>query len=255
MPATAPHKLRFRWDPEWRLVLLSLMLVPLFAGLGFWQLARAEEKRQIGFRSEQQRLLPRVSLESLDVTTESLAYRPVLLEGVFLHDRDFLLDNRTRQGRYGMEVLTPLRLDQGALVLVNRGWMAADPSRRELPAVPVVEGRVALSGYVYVPPGESYTLGEIAATGGWPRLVQAIEMQVLGQLLQEELWPHTVRLDAGGPPALLADWPLVNVRPEKHQAYALQWFAMSAVLSLFAVWRNSNLSDIWRARREGEESR
>ncbi len=254
MPGTATQELRFRWDPEWRLVLVSVLLVPLFVGLGFWQLARAEEKEQIAAHWELQRQQPPADLASVDPADPNLAYRPVQLRGEYLAGRDFLLDNRVRDRRYGVEVLSPLRLEDGRLVLVNRGWLAADPARRELPAVPPAGGELLLQGYVYVQPGESYTLGQDDTSGDWPRLVQALDMPLLAAALEAELWPYTVRLSAGSATALRADWPLLNLRPEKHGAYALQWFAMAAVLALFALWRNSNLSELRRARRERKQS-
>ena len=253
MPGTARHKPTFRWRLEWRSALLAVSILPLFIALGFWQLSRAEEKRQINARWEQQRQQPAQPLEVLSPDPAALAYRPVSLRGEFLSGRDFLLDNRIRQGRYGVEVLSPLRLDDGTLVLVNRGWLAGDPYRQSLPAVPVAPGPVALTGYVYVPPGESYTLGDVIEGRGWPRLVQAIEMPVLSTALGETLWPFTVRLDADSPTALLAEWPIVNTGPAKHQGYAVQWFAMAAALLLLALWRNSNLSELVQARRERKQ--
>ncbi|MEE4191120.1 MAG: SURF1 family protein [Halieaceae bacterium] len=250
MPGTATHSPRLRWDIEWRTAAFALLLVPLFCALGVWQLGRAEEKRAIAEGWEQHRLQPAVALDALPDNPDTLRYRPVVLKGEFLTGRDFLLDNRIRQGRYGVEVITPLRGPSGELVLVNRGWLAGDPYRQALPEVVEAPGELELVGYVYVPPGESFTLGDIAADTGWPRLVQAIDPVAMAEMLGEPVWPYTVRLNADSPAALLADWPLVNARPEKHEAYAAQWFAMAAVLALFALWRNTNLSDLWRARKE-----
>lgn len=253
MPVTSRHKPAFRWRLEWRSALLAAAIIPLFIALGLWQLSRADEKRQINARWEEQRQQPARPLEALPLDPVALAYRPVSLRGEFLSDRDFLLDNRIRQGRYGVEVLSPLRLEGGTLVLVNRGWLAGDPYRQNLPSVPVVSGPLALEGYVYVSPGQSYTLGEVVAGSGWPRLVQAIDMPALSGVLGEDLWPYSVRLAADSPAALLAEWSIVNVVPAKHQGYAVQWFAMATALLLLALWRNSNLSELVQARRERKE--
>lgn len=250
MPGTARPNLRLHWDIEWRTAAFALLLVPLFCALGNWQLGRADEKRVIAERWEQQRRQPPVPLAEVPLDPETLAYRPVLLEGEFLQGRDFLLDNRIQEGRYGVEVISPLRLNSGGLVLVNRGWLAGDPYRQSLPTVEAIEGPQRLRGYVYVPPGESFTLGDIAADAGWPRLVQAIDPTVMSGMLGEPGWPYTVRLAVDSPAALMADWPLVNVQPEKHEAYAAQWFSMAVVLTLFALWRNTNLSELWQARKE-----
>jgi cytochrome oxidase assembly protein ShyY1 len=43
-------------------------------------------------------------------------------------------------------------------------------------------------------------------------------------------FPHSVRLAEGSPGALTRYWPVISTAPEKHRAYAVQWFAMAAVL-------------------------
>ncbi len=253
MPGTATQNWRPRWDIEWRTAAFALLLVPLFCALGSWQLGRADEKRAIAERWERQRQQPPVPIEQLATDDDTLAYRRVRLQGEFLPGRDFLLDNRIREGRYGVELLSPLRLASGGLVLVNRGWLAGDPYRRELPEIPALVGEQDLLGHVYVPPGEDFTLGELAGDDRWPRLLQAVEPGAMGTMLGETVWPYTVRVDADGPAALLADWPLVNVQPEKHEAYAAQWFVMAFVLAGFALWRNTNLSE-WRQARKQEQA-
>ncbi|NCF18346.1 MAG: SURF1 family protein, partial [Haliea sp.] len=40
--------------------------------------------------------------------------------------------------------------------------------------------------------------------------------------------------------ALAIDWKVVNVSPEKHRGYAVQWFTMAAVLTVFYFLRCSN---------------
>ena len=37
------------------------------------------------------------------------------------------------------------------------------------------------------------------------------------------------------------DWQIVNVSPEKHTGYAVQWFVMAVVLGIFYILRSSNL--------------
>jgi cytochrome oxidase assembly protein ShyY1 len=251
MSNTASEHERIRWQFEWRLSLFAAFFITLFVCLGFWQLQRAEEKRAIARQWQFQREQAPVGLAALTSTAAELAYRPVLLSGSFLENRQFLLDNRIRRGRYGVEVISPLQDDSGQLVLVNRGWLAADPTRRELPAIPALAGRVTVQGYIYVPPGDSYLLGAIASDRGWPRLVQAAEVGAMGEMLGRPLFPYIVRLAPDSAGALVADWPLVNARPEKHTAYAFQWFAMALVLLLLFLWRSSNAGELFKHYRAG----
>lgn len=245
----------FQFDPEWRITLVVLVMVPLMVGLGFWQLQRAEEKAALAAAFEQRQLQPPADLGELwDMPEGSLAYTPVTLSGVFLPDKYFLLDNRIQGGRFGYEVVGIVEL-QGSdrMVLVNRGWIAADPARLQRPEVPAVSGLARLTGHVYVAPGAPYLLAEQSLEGGWPKLLQAVEMDklvpVVGAISGGRVFSYPIRIDAGAPGALSVDWKVVNVSPQKHQGYAVQWFAMALVLSIFYLLRSSNLWQLLREHR------
>lgn len=239
-------------DLEWRTTLATLLLLPLLTGLGFWQLQRAAEKASIAAAWELRQSQPPVPLGQLwDEPAQRLAYQQVTLSGEFISNEYFLLDNRIYAGRFGVEVLGIVRLDGGGgLVLVNRGWLAADPARRALPAVPRVTGRVELTGHVYVAPDPPYLLGEQEMGSDWPITLQALEMAKILPVLESigggRVFPYPVRLAGGEPGALAVDWQLVNTSPDKHRAYAVQWFTMAAVLLVFFLLRSSNLWQLLR---------
>jgi len=246
----------FRFDPEWRTTLFALLMVPALAALGVWQLSRAQEKEALGAAFEAQQALPPAPLADLaGADPQQLAYRPVRLDGRFRDAQYFLLDNRLQHGRYGNEVIAVFELDgPPGLALVNRGWLPADPARTALPVAPEVPGEVSIRGQVYVPPGQPYLLKEQALPSGWPKRVQAAQVERLAPALGEDaarLFPYLVRIDAGETGALSVGWQVVNVSPAKHYGYALQWFLMSAVLVLLYLLRSSNLRQ-WLAARRGK---
>ncbi len=238
---------RLTFDLEWRTTLFTLILVPLMVGLGFWQLQRAEDKALLAVSWEQRQSAPPAPVQLLwDEPIKALAYRPVTVSGVYEPDRYFLLDNRIYEGRFGYEVLGIVRLaESDRSVLVNRGWIAGDGARLELPMVPPVNGRVELVGHVYIAPGAPYMLAEQQLDDAWPKVLQALEMEKILSALDgpagAQLFPYSVRIAAGQPGALTVDWQVVNVSPEKHRAYAVQWFTMAAVLLLFYLARSSNV--------------
>ena len=151
-----------KFDPEWRITLFTVLLVPLMVFLGFWQMQRAEEKIQLAASFEQQQLRPPAPLVMGLATSdaEALAYLPVHLSGRFRDQQYFLLDNRMNGGNYGNEVVAVFELAGGGLALVNRGWVRADSSRQSLPAVAPVMGDVSLTVHIYVAPGEPYLLAD-----------------------------------------------------------------------------------------------
>ena len=253
MDPAAQQKVRLLWHPDWRTSLFTGLLLPLLLGLGVWQLQRAEEKQLIvrGWELRQQQS-PQ-PLPPSDAGEAALAYLRVELRGEFLPGKQFFLDNRMRRGRYGQEVVTPLRLaGNGRLVLVNRGWVAADPARLELPQVITPAGVQRLLGTVYVPLGTPYTLGAEIGSGPWPRQLLALDVEAMSAMLGESVYPYSVRLDADSTAALLAAWPLLNSSPEKHRAYALQWVSMALVLLCLYLLRSSNLL-AWLRQRGGHD--
>lgn len=241
------------FHPEWRLTLLTAVMVPVMIALGFWQLQRAEEKAELSASWAARAQQAPVDLSGLIAADASaLPYRRVEVAGSYSPEKYFLLDNRTRRGRFGYEVVA-LFSWAGGKVLVNRGWIAGDPARLSLPRVPTVEGEVRVIGHVYVAPGRPYLLAEQQLPAGWPKVIQALEMDKLTAAIDGDVFPYPVRLDAGQPGALTTDWQIVNVSPEKHRGYAVQWFAMAAVLSIFYLLRSTNLWQViaGRRRREG----
>lgn len=236
----------FQFEFEWRITVFAALLVPLMVGLGFWQLHRADEKTALAAAFETRQQQPPATLSRLwDQPAELLAYAPVRISGHFVPGAYFLLDNQTRDGQVGYEVLSVMQLaDAGGSVLVNRGWLAGGADRQSLPLVPAVDGQVDITGHVYVAPGAPFLLAEQQFDSDWPKRVQAIEMAKFTPLIAERVpgrvFPYPVRIDPGERGALAVNWQIMNATPQKHQAYAVQWFAMAATLFVIYLLRSSN---------------
>ncbi|MFT7286445.1 MAG: surfeit locus 1 family protein [Halieaceae bacterium] len=252
---------RLELDLEWRMTLLTVLLLPMLVALGFWQLQRADEKRELAERYSQRAAQAPVSLAALRDATSTpheRAFRRVYVSGHFVPEVVILLDNQVRDGRYGQDVLALFEDRESEFtVLLNRGWVPADPARRSLPQLEVPTGEIALLARVYVSPGEPYLLaeenfGEVT----WPLLVQSPSSGALRQALQTRidtpLFPQQLRLAADAEHGFRRDWPVVNVSPEKHQGYALQWFTMAAALLVFFCLRSSNLAAVLRSTRKDD---
>ncbi len=220
-----------------------LCLLPVTVALGFWQLQRAGEKRQLLAEFEQRKTSPARSLADL-ADSDKLSYRRVTARGRFDNDRTVLLANRIRQGRYGYEVVTPFDIEGNGWVLVNRGWIAGGLDRQELPRIPGVSGEVLISGYLYRSPGSHFTVGDEQWRGSWPEVTQNLEFDRLSQRLGLALPSYSLRLEATAPGALATGWEVVNVEPRRHTAYAVQWFALSLALVVLSVFANSNLARV-----------
>ena len=208
--------------------LLVLLLLPTLIGLGFWQLERAEEKRQLLSAQQVQQLAAPIGVGELEGHPDP-AYTRVQLFGQFDAQHSLLLDNRTRGGQAGVEILQPF-YDQnsGLWLLLNRGWLPW-PDRRITPSFATPETPLSLTAWVYVSLGDTLQLQQAPPESGWPRLITRVEPQALWQQLGRAGLSHELRLYPG-PASFQVDWPIVAMSPDKHLGYAVQWFALAATL-------------------------
>jgi cytochrome oxidase assembly protein ShyY1 len=213
--------------------LLALLGVPLLFGLGYWQLQRAEQKRMW---LEQQAVEPLTRAESALKQLERQAWVPVRLEIELLPYRIFLLDNRTLNGRVGYEVIIPARVDQGAPWLASLGWIEAPSRRDRLPVLQLERQRLQVDGLLAHPAG-SMTLADLPAEVGWPRRIQSVDLDQIRQALGIDVEAVMLHLIT---PVSDQITPRGDIRrgisPQRHQGYAVQWFALALTLLLWLLW-------------------
>lgn len=218
---------------------LGTLAVLIVAGvcirLGFWQLDRRAE-RQIRNRAVAERMADtRARLASARWDTAGLTYRRVRFAGDVDDDRAVVLAGRSRHGAPGVHLLSPFRLQDGA-ILVNRGWLPApDGATAELgPAR--LEGRYRIEGVLVPFPDVDldtevdgfrtrwFRVDGDAIRGQYPYSVAPLYLQA------------TSAPTLGGPPGGAEDVagmpvPLdpPTVDPGPHLSYAVQWFSFAGV--------------------------
>jgi surfeit locus 1 family protein len=234
---------KFSWQPNAKLLLFACLMMPLLISLGYWQLDRADEKRLILAEFVGNQQSAPVALAELK-GAKNLQYRAVQLRGKLDATRRLLLDNRVRNGRPGyevFEVLTPVTGSQK--ILVNRGWVPASLDRNQLPEIAPVSGEVRLSGSLYRRLKGGLQLDDgIGVVGSWPARVGWVSAVRAEELYGDEFFAYQLRLESDSPGALQTGWPTVAVQPEKHTAYAVQWFVMALVLLIMTLNANSNIA-------------
>jgi surfeit locus 1 family protein len=220
---------RSRFTPRPIPTILALVAIAMFSALGVWQLGRADEKRAMArsFTAGG----PAIDWPSLP--PDAPRFQRVMLRGYYDAEHQFLLDNMSHESVAGVQVLTPLVLDNGKAVLVNRGWLPFGATRQDLPAVEVDGEKRSVVGRIDELPRPGIWLkGPEAA--GWPRLVQYPAMAELSAALGRELAPRQVLLDPGVPDGYVRDWVVPGTTPDRHLGYAVQWFAFAALAA--AIW-------------------
>ena len=231
-----------RWQFNIKSVIFAGIFLPITILAGFWQLSRAEEKQSMLDEQSARGNLPAISIQELDLTRQQ-NYRPVNLIGRW-DQPYFLLENRVKNGRPGYEVLGIFE-SRGSKILVNRGWVPGSLDRQVLPDVEFdLNDNIHLAGYAYRSASMPFTLGGPIWTDSWPERIQAIDWDQLAERLDYTLFPYLVRLDATSAGAYSTGWTIVNLPPQRHTAYAVQWFALAFALVVLTAFACSNLGAV-----------
>jgi surfeit locus 1 family protein len=219
-------------------LLLALAGAAFFTRLGFWQLDRAAEKVQLADRFEARRYRAPLDSAAALIEGQDIEDIPIRLNGRYDNSRLVYLENQPHGGRTGFHVHTvffPIGELKG--ILVNRGWVPVGHDMQEVPGVQLAKSDSVIG--TMATPSPLFTVGD-PDYSKTPLRVGRLEIARLSEALGVELRPFIIRLDATAPDGFVRDWSpsaRLGIPPQKHQAYAFQWFSLAlAVLAvLFAV--------------------
>jgi surfeit locus 1 family protein len=226
--------------------LATLALLPVMTGLGMWQLDRAGQKLRLQAEYDQRQLEPAVRLVSVLENPDALRFRRVVARGRYEPEHQILIDNRVHQGQAGYHVLTPLRLEDGAVrVLVNRGWVPLGQDRAVLPRIETPRGTVEVTGLAAVPQTKGFHLGGAKPPGeGWQPVWQYLDLDVYRDNVAFPVQPIVILLDpdsaSGG---FVRHWARLDAGIATHQGYAFQWFSLAAALAAIYILLNTRKTD------------
>ncbi len=232
----------------WLITITSVLALLATLSLGRWQLARAAQKESLQAAIDSKGQQPRLDNRSLaalpDAAVAAVAagaagvatalHRTVNLRGTWVAERTVFLDNRQMNAKPGLYVLTPLRLEGSArVVLVQRGWVARNfIDRASVPDVAAPTGVVEIEGRIAPPPSKLYELG--APERGLIR--QNLDLAQFRGESGLALLDLTVQQTGAATEGLLREWPVASSGSAKNYGYAVQWFGLSALIALLYVW-------------------
>jgi surfeit locus 1 family protein len=220
----------------------TLVMSAILIGLGVWQLQRLAWKNAILATIEARTKAPPEALPPVSAWSRlkpaDYEYRRVALAGTFDNAKEALVFRGTADG-VGYFVMTPLRLQDGGTVLVNRGFVPTDRKDTATRADGEPKGLVHVVGLMRGPESRNmFTPADDPAKGQFftrdPDLIAAHDGLI-------DAAPFTVDADAAPNPG---GWPRGGATelaiPNNHFSYALTWFGLA--LSLVGVF----FSFAWR---------
>jgi surfeit locus 1 family protein len=228
------------WPAAWTSVACAILV-----WLGVWQLQRlAWKERLIGEIETRATASPQplpTIMEWPSLRPNDYEYRRVTLDGTFLNDDEALVYSATSGGAGGGTgpgyfVLTPMQLQSGGYIIVNRGFVPLDRKEQGARKAGLIQGETQITGLLRPPePRNIFTPVDDPAAGQYftrdPSLIAA----------HFGLAPAApFSIDADNSP-VQGGWPkggttLLDI-PNKHLSYALTWFGMAlALLGVFTAF-------------------
>lgn len=175
-------------------------------------------------------------------------WHPIRMTGRYLADQQLLVRNRAQGGTSAFEVLVPFELDDGRIVVVDRGWVP--PGEEAVPeAVPAPpDGEVTVVARIR--PGERLpSSGRSAPEGQLPTIHLPSVAEQTGSQTETAFYALMVSEDPA-PATRPSEVAAPTEDPGPHLSYAIQWILFAIMGFIFIAYM---IRTEIRARREEAE--
>jgi surfeit locus 1 family protein len=211
------------------LLAFSLAAAAVCIRLGFWQLARLEQRRARNALATERLGQPPEDIAAVSGDTGALRFRRIRASGVFDYEHELARAFQSRNGSPGVHLLTPLtRAGTDTAVIVVRGWVYAPDARTADFARWRERDSVTLEAYAlpFAAPGSASD-----SIVGAPRAVSRLDHAALATRVGAPLAGYylvmTSDVEAGDSIPNRLGEPVLNDGP--HLSYAVQWFLFAAI--------------------------
>jgi surfeit locus 1 family protein len=191
---------------EVTLGIVAGVVAALCVTAGVWQLGRLEQRRARNAALAARLALPALELRS-GISVDSARQRRVVARGVYDFAAERTWPGRSFDGTPGVALITPLRLADGAAVLVDRGWVPSPDAFQVDHAAYLEPERAVVHGIAFVPPRGR---GDVDPFGFLPFVIQ-------------------LETPPPQPRGLPRRWPVPVLDNGPHLSYAIQWFSFALI--------------------------
>ncbi|MGH8161668.1 MAG: SURF1 family protein [Gammaproteobacteria bacterium] len=227
---------------KWRLWLVTAAMVAFViacAWLAAWQYRRAHERAARIAAVETARKAPPAKLDPARLAALP-RYTHVYADGHYQGGRQSLLMEMTRprSDRVGAEILTPLVLPSGKLLLVNRGWVYVDGEGRVVANLAAPAGTVRAAGFLAPLPRPGLHLGgNPTRMKIWPARLLFPGWAELDRLYGPRLLHRQLLLEPGAPGGFYRGWQMrPGHSPAQNYSYMAQWSVFALIALGLWLW-------------------
>lgn len=220
----------------------TLVTIPIFllvAALGIWQIERLSWKNSILQNISAELAAAPVQLPEITAPPEKYHYLHVMLKGQYLHQDEMIRQARYYKGALGVNILTPMRLDDGRYILVNRGWAPNEKSKQESRQESLVGGEQEVEAVISASLGRGLFVPENNPDKNEWFWLDIDAMRAHTGLALIPAVAEAIKVTTPGGYPISADGH-IDIRND-HLMYAITWFAMA--LSILVIYFVYHLRD------------
>ena len=229
---------RFLLHRRWAgYLLLTVVFAIVCSALGAWQFNRRTEAlaevARIDANYDAAAVPVGEALPDPDAFDIDQRWQVVALSGEYLTDDEVVVRNRPFEGSSGFQVITPFRVDDGTVFMVDRGWIAQNSEGRPSDVPPPPSGHVEIEARLKA--GEGRIDGRTSTGAEFA----TIDLEELAERVGEPSYTaaYGVLVQTG---ADADEPPLAAARPERdegpHLSYALQWYVFALMGFVGLAW-------------------
>ncbi len=231
---------KFNTDPK--SLIIATMIIAVLISLGFWQVARRNEKLAIEQQIINKNSGEVVQLNEINSTDpRDLEYRKVQANGHFVQQGIVYIDNIPHQGRYGFNVYAPFKLKgKEVYLLVNLGWIANKNGRNFLPDFRMDEKEKTITGSIRLPPKRPF----VASSTEQLKLKEKnlwlyMDLKKYANEAPFDIYPFVIYLDPEKGAEFIREWPVFNPKTAMHTGYAIMWFSLAFIALIIFIYTSS----------------
>lgn len=238
----------FRFAPPWWAWFAVALAVAILSALGVWQIERAHYKERLAAAQIAARDAGPSDLTIEHAASAGEARNPTLKYGGRYHVsghydgvHQLLLSDQLNGTQVGYRVWTPLVLENGIRVMIDRGWVAkSQQGHGPIPDPAAPAGDVTVSGFwrTFPQPGLGADDSGQCEHNDWPRALNFPGAATVRCQYRQPVANGLLLLDPEAAGGFKRDWDeeVQIASPVRHYLYAGQWFLMALIaLGIFLI--------------------
>ena len=228
--------MKIQFKPMLWPTIFSILIFAMLISFGTWQVKRLFWKEALIenylTQSQSNPIIDPAQLEKPSINE----FKSISISGYFLHKNEIYITGKTYEGNAGFHVVTPFKMENNKIILVNRGWVSEsykNPNKRKFS---LTKGLVKLKGIIRHPQKKGYFVPENDGQNGFWFTIKPNQIfqfiNITSYPIIEKYYIDALRI---GEKLTL---PIgVDGKPKfrnQHLSYAITWYGLA--LSLLFVY-------------------